>query len=166
MEKIQKPAQQTESLLAKMLLSAIVYESGNQKEFKKAASEFARALGGEESAKQLLDFSTSTHEALVSACVDMIVFEVLQNESKDLFSKLDPAEKICAENLFFQMTGQSVIQKRSDRWIPFLWKTKEFVKDYQLVSPSKITDEELATVLKAVGAELLKEWILYFKKLI
>lgn len=157
---------QTESLLAKMLLSFAVNSGDNGKDLKREAAMLSENLGGEDLVNQLLDFGEQVHEALVSACVDMVVYGILQEESKTLFAKLPPAQKICAENLFFQMTGQSVIQKRMDMWSPFLWKIKNFVKEYRRLSPSKISNEELSDALKKVGLEFLKESISYFRKLL
>ncbi len=144
--------------IGKLLAGGFLYEfeDGKGAENLQKGISKARKFLGEEGLKKLLEATEEQHCALVYACVDKAVLNKITPTTKELISKLDMPLRIFVETLLFRLTGQNIIDdKNSERWAPALYKIKKMSKKYLELSPSNVTGEELATVLKEVAISLI-----------
>lgn len=152
-----------EATMGKLLAGSFLYEDFQITELQKSMS-LVREVVNEDELKTLIEAAPKQLKVIVFACVDMAIFGRLTSETTKLLGELDLPLRMTTEVFYLRMTGQDLgASNGNDRWHPKLWKLKEMCKKYILLSPSKVTREELATVVKAIllqFIETIREFIL------
>lgn len=155
--------------LGKLLAGAFIYrmEDGrNAQEFQKATSVLRKILG-EQQSKDFLNATKDQHYAFICACIDQSVLGKITPETKKLFSKLDPTSRILMEFAYLSTTGQNPSDQKNDqRWAPVFYSLRQGAKKYIEMSPSSVSEQELADALKEIALPFMESAREYLLKLL
>jgi hypothetical protein len=120
----------------------------NAFQFLNLASEKLEEILGKEGAKTFIESSEQSMKALVYACVDKAVIEIVSDYTLDMISELTIEDKLLADSLYLHLTGQA--SSREGKMHPLLLKLREFVKKYRLAAPSKLPIDRIAEVVRKI----------------
>ena len=116
----------------------------------------AKKYLGAEEAKKLFSASESQISALLCSCIDRAVVGRLLPDTTEAISKLQNTERVFVEMVYLRAVGEDLTHhsKDTERWFQPLWNLKKIAKKYIALSPSEVTEEELATALKNIALPL------------
>lgn len=166
MEKGNDSQDQMATTFGKLATGIFLYAAENGKaDAIQASISKVRAWLGDEEGKRFLESSDSEISAIACACIDKMLLGKSSPETVELFSSLNTESRIFTELIYMKLTGQSLTESRNDRWNPELWKVKTMCKKYIELSPSRITSQEMADVLKKIALPFIKSVMEYAVKM-
>lgn len=141
--------------IGKLYAGAILYdfnEGRGAREFQEHIYK-AKMFLGEDHLKKLFDSSSERQHAFLFACIDKAIVGALTPETKQMFANLDDHSRVFIEMIYLRATGQDPADSKQGRWENNLYKLKNLSQQYLQLSPSKVTKEELAKVVREIAVE-------------
>lgn len=164
----------TAEVLGKLLAGAMLYEvdfdGAKGSEALQVFMNKAKKWIGDEDTKRLIQSTANERNAFVYLCIDKAVLGDPSTETTQLLKKLDETSRVFVELIFLRVTGQNLTtaddKPRQRRWAPTLWKLKTFSQRYLALSPSDVTDKDLARAIKSVIIPMMETLSTHTTKLL